>query len=171
LFSRVEGGDWRAVWRLVVEEETLRVGDLGDAGGGDCETAWGGEARGRKSYGMCCRIAVRRCWRRGLGVRKFKYARERKGERRKVMRGAVESPLLDAMKCHLSRGSYARLVDIDSAINAGLASPELLQALPFPQIFQGLRHPFFGCTYICLSLPNLVIIFSARVHIFHHRWI
>jgi len=60
LFSRVEGGDWRAAWRLVVEGETLRVGDLGDARGGDCEPAWGWEARGRKSYGMCCRIAIRK---------------------------------------------------------------------------------------------------------------
>jgi hypothetical protein len=63
LFSRVEEGDWRAAWRLMVEE-TFRVGDLGDARG-DCEAALGWEARGRKSYGMCCRIAVRRCWRRG----------------------------------------------------------------------------------------------------------
>jgi hypothetical protein len=51
---RVRGSDWRLRGRK-------RRGLRDNMGVG---------SQREESYGMCCRIAVRRCWRRGLGLLK-----------------------------------------------------------------------------------------------------
>jgi hypothetical protein len=128
---RVRGSDWRLRGRQRRElRDNMGVG-----------------SQREESYGMCCRIAVRRCWRRGLGLLKSSIQRGEGRGRRKVTRGAAaEGPLLDVT---LQPWSYA---PVDMRLQcARVANPELLRLCCSPD-FSGITDPFY-CTYICLSLP------------------